>query len=215
MYVPQVFREDRKDRLEELMRRSPLATVVTLGEDGWNANHIPLIYETAPDAPGTLHGHVARANPLWRDTRPDAEVLAIFQGEQAYVSPSWYETKRQTGRAVPTWNYVAAHAYGTLETYTDAGRLRKHLTLLTAAHEAGFSQPWTLDDAPPDFIAGLLNGIVGIDIHVTRLVGKWKVSQNRTPEDRAGAIGGLSSRHEPANTAMAELMRQFRPPDES
>ena len=211
MYLPPAFREDRTEQLQQLMREHPLATLVTLGRDGLVASHVPLVYEPVPDLPGRLHGHLARANPQWLGLPAEFEVLTIFHGPQTYISPSWYATKRSTGRVVPTWNYAAVHAYGTVETYTDAGRLRAHVASLTALHEENFSAPWRLEDAPEPYIAGMLNAIVGIDITITRLEGKWKMSQNRPAEDRAGVVQGLVSKGGSERCAIAQLVRDYAP----
>lgn len=211
MYIPTLFREDRPEHLAEAMRAHPLATLVTLGRGGLIASHIPLLYEPLPDSPGVLRGHLARANTQWSDLQPGVEALAIFHGPQTYISPYWYATTRETGRVVPTWNYVAVHAYGTLETYDDPVRLRKHLEALTAAHEAGFTPPWTIDEAPAQFIDALLNTIVGIEIRLSRLEGKWKVSQNRSAADREGVIQALSEKSDPESAAMAQLVRERSP----
>jgi transcriptional regulator len=210
VYIPQAFREDRIEWLSVLMRDCPLATLVTLGNSGLVASHVPLIYEPLPDSPGVLHGHLARANAQWQDLRPDVDALAIFHGPQAYISPSWYATKQQSGRVVPTWNYAVVHAYGKMEVYTETGRLRKHLESLTAEHEKKYS-PWKPSDAPAEFFEALLNAIVGIDIRITRLEGKWKVSQNRSPEDRNGVVAALTGQDELNSRAMAELVRKSLP----
>lgn len=211
MYIPAPFREDREERLSELMREHPLAIVVTLGGSGLIASHLPLIYEPLPDSPGILHGHIARANVQWQDFQTEVDALAIFQGPQSYISPSWYATKQRSGRVVPTWNYAVVHAYGSVEIYTEAARLRKHLGLLVAEHEKSFSPPWSLNDAPAEFVDELLNSIVGIDIRITRLEGKWKVSQNRPAEDRNGVIEGLTSKCDAESRAVAELVRKLSP----
>jgi transcriptional regulator len=211
MYLPSLFREDRPDVLAGLMRDYPLATLVTLGKSGLIASHIPLIYEPIADSPGVLHGHVARVNTQWQDARTDGEALAIFQGPEAYVSPTWYATKVETGRVVPTWNYAVVHAYGTLETYSEPERLRSHLELLTATHEASFSLPWTVNDAPKTYIDSMIAAIVGIDFHITRLEGKWKVSQNRPAEDREGVVRGLRNQGEPRKLAIADLVCEHAP----
>ena len=210
MYIPAAFREDRIERLSELMRNYPLATLVTMGSSGLIASHVPLLYESLPDSPGILRGHLSRANPQWQDFRSEVEALAIFAGPEAYISPSWYATKQQHGRVVPTWNYATVHAYGNLEVYTEPARLRKLLATLTTEHEKRYS-PWTMSDAPPEFIDGLLNAIVGIDIRLTRLEGKWKVSQNRPPEDRHGVIEGLTAKGDAKSKAMADLVRELSP----
>jgi len=211
MYIPPLFREERSERLEALMRENPLATLVTVGEQGLIASHIPLVYEANPGSPGILHGHVARANPQWQEVRPDAEALAIFHGPQAYVSPNWYPSRQETGRVVPTWNYAVVHAYGRLETYSDAARLWRHLETLTRFKEAGFISPWKMDEAPREFLAGLMQGIVGINIHITRIEGKFKVSQNRSAEDRAGAVQGLLNLGDAESAAIAHLANEYAP----
>src|SRR5262249_52931223 len=152
---------------------------------------------------GTLRGHVARANPQWRDVVAGSEALAIFLGPNAYVTPSYYATKRETGKVVPTWNYVAVHAYGRAEFFDDAERLRALVTELTRTHEGGRAAPWAVSDAPPDFVAGMLRSIVGIELKITRLEGKWKMSQNRPAVDRPGIVAGLA---EDGEAAVAEIV---------
>lgn len=198
MYLPAHFRQDRLDVLHRFIGQHSLATLVTLGPDGLMANHIPLVLDPEPGPFGTLRGHVAKANPQWRDSLPQVSALAIFEGPSAYISPSWYPSKQETGRVVPTYNYVVVHAHGRLSTYTDPARLEQHLRILTAHHEASFPIPWTIDNAPADFFAAQLNAIVGIEITIERFQGKWKVSQNRTPADRAGAVAGLRASGCPA-----------------
>ena len=211
MYIPEWFREDRAECLQGLIREHPLATVVTLGQQELVATHIPLIYDPNPEPMGTLRGHLSRANPQWQSFRPEVEALAIFQGPQAYISPSWYPTRQQTGRVVPTWNYAVVHAYGSLETYTDINRLREHVKSLTEIHEKNFSPPWVPENAPQPFIEGLLHAIVGLEIVIKRWEGKWKASQNRPAEDRSGVVEGLLSQCEPASADMAQLVRERAP----
>lgn len=191
MYIPKHFAEPRVDVLHQLIRARPFSTLVTLSSSGLNANHIPLQLSEQPGPFGTLRGHVARANPIWNDITKDVEALAIFHGPDVYVTPSWYATKAETGKVVPTWNYAVAHAYGTLRVIDDASWLRAHLEALTALNEAAFAEPWHLDDAPPDFTEKLIGAIVGIEIVVTRLSGKWKTSQNQPAENQAGVVRGL------------------------
>jgi len=191
MYIPKHFDESRVDCLHELMRARPLATLITLSSDGLNADHLPLHLSETVDALGTLCGHVARANPIRSHLIENTEVLAIFQGSDAYITPSWYATKAETGKVVPTWNYIVAHAYGTLRFIDDAMWLRAHLESLVAQHEAAFDSPWRLSDAPPDFIEKLIGAVVGVEIAITRLLGKWKISQNQPSENTAGVIHGL------------------------
>lgn len=191
MYQPTHFREARADVLRELMDGHPLGTLVTLGPDGLNGNHIPFLYDADPAPHGTLRGHVARANPVWREHRQDVEALVIFQGPQAYVTPSWYPRKQHTGKVVPTWNYLVVHAYGPLRVIDDREWLRGFVMRLTERHEARRETPWKVTDAPADFIETNLKAIVGIEIPVSRLFGKWKVSQNQPAADREGVVRGL------------------------
>jgi transcriptional regulator len=189
VYVPPLFKEDRIEVLHDAIRRARLATLVTLTADGLIASHVPMLLDPTPAPYGTLVGHVARPNPQGRGAI--GEALAIFQGPEAYITPSWYATKRATGKVVPTWNYVATHAYGVAEFFDDRERLRDVVTRLTERHEASRAEPWAVTDAPADFIDGMLNGIIGFVLPITRLEGKWKMSQNRPAEDRAGVIDGL------------------------
>jgi transcriptional regulator len=192
MYLPKDFTENRVDVLHETIRAIAFGTLVTLGEDGLSASHVPMLIEPEPRPYGTLWGHVARANPQWRNVRHDVPALAIFTGPNAYITPAWYATKRATGKVVPTWNYVAVHAYGALRVIDDAAHARAHLARLTGRHEEKRAQPWSIDDAPEEFIAGMLKAIVGFEITIQRLEGKWKMSQNRPAEDRAGVVAGLA-----------------------
>ncbi len=191
MYVPPLFREDRVDVLHDAIRRTGLATLVTMTADGLIASHVPMLLDAEPAPHGTLIGHLARPNPQARGAI--GEALAIFRGPDAYITPSWYETKRQTGKVVPTWNYVAIHAYGPIAFFDDRERLRDVVTRLTERHEAAREEPWAVDDAPTDFVQGMLNGIVGFALPIARLEGKWKMSQNRPAGDRAGVVGGLEA----------------------
>ena len=211
MYNPPMFREDRMDHLAALMRSHPLATLVTLGSEALIATHLPLIFEPIQNSLGILHGHVARANAQWHDLNPKVEALAIFKGPDVYISPSWYPSKRQTGRVVPTWNYAVVHAYGRVESYSEYGRLRRHLESLTALHEARFTSPWSLSDAPESFIESMAKTIVGVDIRITRLEGKVKVSQNRTAEDRSGVVQALLGRDDADSKAIAQLVCEHAP----
>lgn len=180
------------------MRAYPFATLIIHSTDGVNAHHLPLYF----DGNRTLSGHVARANPLWQEAANAPEVLVIFHGPNAYVSPSWYPTKASTGKVVPTWNYVVAHARGKLRVINDVHWLRSHLEALITQHEAPFEQAWQLGDAPADFIDQLMQAIVGIEIEITQLTGKWKVSQNQPLENQQGVMHGLKST---ANTQASEM----------
>lgn len=207
MYAPSHFREDRIAVLHEAIRAARLATLATFDGAELEASHIPMILDAAEGPQGTLYGHLARANPQWQRGAAGVPALAIFTGPDAYVSPSWYPTKRQTEKVVPTWNYVAVHAYGALEFFDDPERLLAVVTKLTETHEAGRPNPWAVSDAPADYLAGMLKGIIGFRLPITRLEGKWKLSQNRTPEDRAGVIAGLKAEGGPAEQAVAAVMQ--------
>jgi transcriptional regulator len=204
MYNPPHFREDRQEILHDLIRRHSLATLVTLTAEGLNANHLPMILDPEPVPWGTLRGHVARTNPLWRDFRPEVDALAIFQGPSTYITPSWYPSKQETGKVVPTYNYAVVHAHGPLKVVEDPNLLEKHVRALTLQHEASFAEPWNVNDAPPDFIRAMLNGIVGIEMPIGRLEGKWKMSQNRAPADRKGVIEALRQRGDKGSGVIAE-----------
>ena len=210
MYQVGAFREERIDVMHALMRSHRLATLVTVHDGVPEANHLPLLIDPEPSPNGTLHGHVARANPLWRQA-DGQEVLVIFQGPQAYVTPSWYPSKRETGQVVPTWNYAVVHAHGTLVVHDDREWLRALVTRLTDQQEAGLPQPWRVADAPADYLEHMLGAIVGIEIPLARLSGKWKVSQNRTAADRAGVAEGLGSQGDAQAQAMANLVAGKRP----
>jgi transcriptional regulator len=190
VYLPPAFREDRLDALHAVIRDAGLATLVSLTDHGLVASHVPLLLDPEPAPYGTLIGHLARPNPQ-ADSRAEPEALAIFHGPEAYITPSWYATKRVTGKVVPTWNYVAVHAYGPLRFFDEPARLLEVVTRLTERHEAPRAAPWAVADAPADFIAGMLRGIVGFEMPITRLEGKRKMSQNRPAEDRAGVVAGL------------------------
>ncbi len=208
MYIPQHFNEDRIDVLHDAIRRSGLATLVSMTADGLIASHVPLLLDPEPAPYGTLIGHFARPNPHGRVTDPNVQTLAIFQGPDAYITPSWYATKQETGKVVPTWNYTAIHAYGTLESFDDPDRLLDIVTRLTDRQEAGRAKPWAVSDAPADYVQGMLKGIVGIALPIVRLEGKVKMSQNRPPADRAGVIQGLRDTNRPD---LAERIETPRP----
>ena len=190
MYIPKAFEAPAVAAMQTLMRAHPLAALVTLSPSGLEANHIPMQLLADAGPHGLLRGHVARANPLLRDLQL-LDALVIFQGPQAYVSPGWYPTKQVTGKAVPTWNYMVVHAHGPLRIVEDADWLRAQLAALTATHEAPQAQPWSMDEAPPDYIDTLMKAIVGIEIPIVRLEGKWKLSQNQPEQNRQGVIAGM------------------------
>lgn len=208
MYLPAHFEETRIEVLRETIRLQPLGTLVTLSADGLNANHVPFEFDPKPAPFGTLRAHVARANPVWREICGDVEPLVIFQGPQAYITPSWYPSKRETGKVVPTYNYMVVHAYGVMRAIEDTDWLRRFVGDLTNRFEAPRAQPWSVSDAPEDFIAAQLGAIVGIEISVTRLIGKWKVSQNRPAADQQGVISGLRESDDAVAGAMAAAVER-------
>jgi len=206
MYLPRHFEETRPDILHALMRARPLATLVTSdGAGGFDANHIPLHLDPAAGPHGVLRGHVARANPLWRQPGDGAEVLVVFRGAQGYVSPGWYPGKHETHRHVPTWNYEVVHAHGRLRVRDDAAFVRGVVARLTRAHEAGEPTPWKMGDAPADYLAAELAQVVGIEIELTRLQGKRKLSQNRDARDFDGVVRALDER---GRAELAAAMRR-------
>jgi transcriptional regulator len=191
VYVPAHFKEDRIDVLHDFVRASGLATLVSMTADGLLASHAPLMLDPDPAPYGTLIGHLAKANPHARLADPDVRTLVIFQGPEGYITPSYYAAKKEHGKVVPTWNYSAVHAYGTLEAFDDPARLLDVVTRLTVRNETPRAQPWAVSDAPADFVRGMLNGIVGIALPIVRLEGKVKMSQNRPAADQGGVIEGL------------------------
>jgi transcriptional regulator len=209
MYIPSHFREERLDVLHDLIRSQSLATIVTYGASGLIASHIPVVLDPAPTTLGplgTLRGHISRANPQWQDYAADVDALAIFAGPQHYVTPSWYASKQEHGKVVPTWNYVVVHAYGRLTLFDDRDALLANVRALTQTHEATRDLPWRVDDAPASYIDGQLKGIIGLELAITRLEGKWKVSQNRPAPDRAGIVRGLRAEGDAPSLTMADLV---------
>lgn len=191
MYTPDAFRDDDPASIRETIRSVAFATLVTPTADGLLATPLPMFLDDAEGDSGTLYGHVARPNPHWT-AQPTGESLAIFQGPHAYISPSWYPSKQETHKVVPTWNYIAVHAHGLVEFFEDADRLLDVVTRLTDIHEQGRTDPWAVSDAPERFINSQLRGIIGLRMPVTRLEGKRKLSQNRNAADRSGVVKGLS-----------------------
>lgn len=192
--------------MHELVRAYPLATLVTHSSSGLDANHIPFHLSESPAPYGTLRGHIARANPLFGEIAAGIEALAIFQGPDAYITPSWYATKKETGKVVPTWNYVVVHAYGVLRVVDDASWLRAHLDALTDHNEASFHEPWAVADAPVDHIERIMAAIVGVELVIAKMLGKWKVSQNQPTQNQFGVISGLKASGLPESEAMAALV---------
>lgn len=221
MYIPKFNEETRTPVLHELMRSRPLASLITFGKSGLFASHLPMILEVHEEyqaaSLGLLKCHVSRANAQWKNFDPEVQALAIFSGAEHYISPSWYEEKQATGKVVPTWNYVVVHAYGYLKVIEDTDWLRAHVESLTTIHEAAIHEstsaekaggsPWKVSDAPASYIDSLLKGIVGFDLRIERLEGKWKLSQNRSEGDRRGVVDGLDALDTPASDEMKRLLQ--------
>ncbi len=210
MYIPRHNEENRVEVMRALMVAHPLATLVTLGAHGLFASHIPMVFEADGSEFGRLKGHISRANTQWRDLNPDVDALAIFAGHQHYVTPNWYSENGEHAKQVPTWNYAVVHAYAPLQVIEDQQWLLRHVTSLTNIHEAPFPLPWKVSDAPEDFIASQLRGIVGLELPIRRLEGKWKVSQNRTEREKQGVIDGLNKLNTPESLAMRDLVEERR-----
>jgi transcriptional regulator len=206
LYLPAYFQESRTDVLQTLMRARPLATLVTLSESGLVANHVPLETLAEPVPHGVLRGHIARANPLWREYRADSDALAIFHGPQAYISPSFYPAKQETGEVVPTWDYAVVHARGTLRFVQDSAWLRALVSRLTDAQEASRHVPWKIDDAPEAYIERMLSLIVGFELSISSLTGKWKLSQNHPIANRRGVMKGLRDAADAESRQVADML---------
>jgi transcriptional regulator len=204
MYVPAHFSEPSDEVMHALIRACPLGVLVVAGAGGLEANHIPFFLRVADGGQATLLGHVARANPVWRTAGAASAALVVFQGPAGYVSPSWYPSKRENGRVVPTWNYAAVHAQGTVTFHDDPRWTRRQMEWLTHQMEAGREHPWAIADAPAEYIDKLVANVVGVEVFVERLTGKWKVSQNQSDANRAGVVNGLK---EAGGSAAAELAR--------
>ena len=209
MYLPAHFDEKRLDVLHALVRRHPFGLLVTQTTDGPSANGVPFLLDADGAAGlGTLRGHVARANPVWREAATDVPSLVVFQGPDAYVSPGWYPAKAEHGKVVPTWNYVMVQARGKLRVIDDPAWLLQLVTRLTERHEAARSAPWAVSDAPGDFVQTMLRAIVGIELELTALTGKWKVTQNRSATDRAGVVTGLQAVGDDVAMALAAQVQR-------
>ena len=206
MYIPRHFIDEDLSSLHRQIEGTRLATLVTYDQAGLQASHVPLLLDPAQGANGTLLGHLARANPQCKALMTGAQALVIFQGPDAYISPSFYASKAEHGKVVPTWNYLAVHAYGTPETFTDSQRLLDIVSKLTDKHESSRPQPWAVNDAPSDYIDKLLSAIVGFAIPIDRLEGTRKLNQNRSPEDVAGVSKGLAASDDPTDQQIAHLM---------
>ncbi len=209
MYQPALFREDRLDVMHALIRAHPFGLLVSAGAGGLMANAVPFVLDSEASEKGTLKAHVARANPHWKEFAGDGcDCLIAFQGPQAYVTPSWYATKRETGKVVPTWNYTMVQVRGRCVAHEDAAWLRPQVEALTNEHEASRDDPWKVSDAPDDFIAMQMRAIVGLEIPIAAIEGKWKVSQNRPEADRRGVHAGFVEQDE-TSAAMAALVAAY------
>ncbi|KLK93189.1 transcriptional regulator [Microvirga vignae] len=206
MYQPPHFREDRLEVQHALIKAHPLGLLVTHGSTGLLANPTPFVLDATASPHGTLRAHLSRANPQWRDFDPDQEALVVFQGTETYITPSWYEAKREHGKVVPTWNYAIVQTYGRMRVMDGSDWLLKQITAMTSAQESTRAEPWAVNDAPADFLAAQLKGIVGVEIEITRIEGKWKVSQNRSEADRRGVATGLRTLGDEGARHMADLV---------
>jgi transcriptional regulator len=206
MYVPPAFKDDDIENILATIRSARLANLVTATAEGPIATPLPLFLDETEGEHGVLYGHLAKGNPQWRSA-PNGDALAIFMGPEAYVTPSWYATKQETGKVVPTWNYIAVHAYGPVEFFQEPERLLEVVTRLTNIHEKSRARPWAVVDASADFIASQLRGIIGVRIPVTRFEGKRKMSQNRPEADRSGVAAGLAASEKPQDREVAPLIR--------
>jgi transcriptional regulator len=208
MYVPKYHEDSDISVLHALIRSQPLGTWVTHSDGELLANHIPFLLDPSRGAQGTLIGHVARANPAWQSFSKTVNSVVAFQGPQTYITPSWYPSKHAHGKAVPTWNYAVVHAHGMPRAIEDRDWLLQHVNQLTDVHESDQALPWKVSDAPQEFTEKLLQAIVGIEIPIVKLVGKWKVSQNRPAPDKLGVVAGLIARDDTQSKEMASLVSQ-------
>ena len=208
MYVPMLHEETRLEVLHALVRTHPLGTWVVVGDGELLANHIPFFLDSSRGEFGTLVGHVARANPVWQSAPGPIACVVAFQGPQTYITPSWYLSKHEHGKTVPTWNYAVVHVQGYPRFIEDRDWLYEHLNQLTNEHEASQVLPWKVDDAPPDFTEKLIGAIVGVEIPIQRIEGKWKTNQNRPEHDKVSVVAGLLEKGDQESTAMASLVRQ-------
>lgn len=207
MYTPSLFVEERIEVLHSIIRQYPLAVIVTSGAQGPEATHVPVVLHADQGAKGVLRCHFARANPQWKSVEASPSVLAIFRGPEHYISPSWYPSKQEHGKVVPTWNYIAVHVRGRGRLFEDR-ELIEHIHALTDQNEQAFEEPWSVDDAPQDYIEGMSRAIIGIEIAIDAIEGKWKLSQNRPQADREGVVAGLRAIGSHESLKMAELVAE-------
>lgn len=212
MYRPRLFDETRPDVLHQLIGEIGMGMLISNYPNGLEATHLPFRLHPDTGPQGTLMGHVARANQHWQRLEDEADILVIFQGPHGYVSPNWYPSKQTDGKVLPTWNYAAVHVYGEASTFDDPARLRTVVADLTDANERGFAKPWSLDDAPCEFTEQMIAAIVGIEVRITRIEGKLKLSQNRPQVDRQGVLEGLSETDSPSDEALRRTMRRYTAP---
>jgi transcriptional regulator len=212
MYIPRSYEETRPEATLAFIQAHPFGALITAGREGLFATHLPFVLDRSRGGTGVLQGHLARANPHHRHTLDSSEALVIFAGPDAYVTPSWYPAKQEHGKVVPTWNYVAVHVYGALRFTEDPDYLRRHLEALTRQHELGQERPWAVTDAPEEYVTQLSRAIVGVELDITRLEGKWKMSQNRSDADIEGVIQGLGRSPHPGHQRVAQIVAEQRPP---
>ena len=210
MYVPSSNAEQRPEVMFDFIEAHPLGILVTGSDEGLFATHLPLLLDRSRGPHGTLQGHIARANRQHAIAAAEMEALVIFSGPDAYISPSFYPSKAEHGKVVPTWNYVAVHAYGRVRYTSDVQHLRAHVGRLTGHHEASRAEPWSVEDAPVDYVDQQLRAIVGVEIDITRLEGKWKMSQNRSAADIDGVVAGLGASEEARERMVADLVQSRR-----
>jgi transcriptional regulator len=192
--------------LHDAIRKYGFGTLVTSSEQELEASHLPMLLDSEPAPLGTVLGHLARTNPQWQRVKPGLQSLAIFLGPNTYITPSWYPTKQQNSKVVPTWNYLAIHVYGTLSFFDDPSALRDHVGKMTDTHEASRSAPWAVSDAPADYVEKMLGAIIGFKLRITRIEGKWKMSQNRPQQDVSGVLEGLTREDGEGHGPVAEIM---------
>ncbi len=211
MYTPASFAEDRIEVLHAFIRQHPLAALVSGASESLEASHVPMVLDTEAEGQTVLRCHLARANPHWQSLASSSSVLVIFNGAEHYITPSWYAAKKEHGKVVPTWNYVAVHVWGRVRLFEEQAELLRHLKKLTDQNESSFAKPWSVDDAPPDFVSAHIKAIVGVEISIDRIEGKWKASQNRSVADRRGVIEGLEDLDTPGSLEMAAVLTRRSP----
>lgn len=207
MHIPKIFQKNDHGQIEKLIREYPFATLVTHSDSGVDANHLPVIF-TEVSGKKIIQAHIAKVNPLWKEVSDGSEVLLIFNGPNCYVSPNYYPTKKETGKAVPTWNYVVAHVRGVMSYKQDKVWLKQMIDNLTSQHEANQEIPWATSDAPQDYIQRMLSAIVGLEIEITSITSQWKLSQNQPEKNKLGVVNGLSSEKESEYLKIATLVKE-------